>query len=172
MRLFLSLELSSETVRKIKKWRKPLEEKYPALSWTSEAQLHITLRFLGNRTPEQVKEEMNSLQLPGFLPVEYALNRTGKFGEPPSVLWLSGEFSPQVFSLARSLGSIPDERGETSQAEHFTPHITLARIKREVKSPNIRFNGRIDGTGSAVHLVRSRLDCVGASYETLYSIFS
>jgi 2'-5' RNA ligase len=169
-RLFVSLELETETVQRIEEWRKPLREKYPTLRWTSEAQLHVTLRFLGNRDPEQVAEEMEALSLLKLLPVEYTLRETGTFGNPPAVLWLSGDFAPNVFTIARRLGSIQDGEGKKSDDRCFTPHITLARVKRGDLYPDIQFSSTIQGNGNAIHLVMSSLSSSGPSYKTLHSI--
>ena len=170
MRLFVSLELSEGTLKRIKEWRNPLISRYPDLRWTGDNQLHVTLRFLGERNPGQVISEMKNLNIERFLPVEYTLNRTGIFGTPPSVLWLSGIFSSEVFSLARQLGSIPDHEGKKGGSRRFTPHITVARIRRGVRCPDIRFDRQLRGTGRVIRLAASRLTPEGPVYTTLSSI--
>jgi len=170
VRLFVALELSSDTIDFIEEWRKPLIRKYSDLRWTGGEQLHVTLRFLGDRNPDQVAGEMRNLCLEELLPIEYTISRIGQFGNPPSVLWLSGSFSSEVFSMAQRLDSIPDGEGKTGGSRHFNPHVTLARIRRGSSCPNITFSRQIAGVGSAIHLMSSNLTPDGSIYTTLFSV--
>ncbi len=170
MRLFVALQLSNGTIQEIEEWRKPLIRKYSDLRWVRDDQLHVTLRFLGDREPGQVIDQMRDLCLEELLPVEYTLSGIGQFGNPPSVLWLSGKFSSNLFSIVRLLDSIPDEEGKTGGSRRFTPHITLARIRRGASCPNIAFSRQIAGVSNAIHLVSSNLTPGGPIYTTLFSI--
>lgn len=170
MRLFVTLALSDKTVQAIEEWQKPLKGKYPSLRWTCESQFHVTLRFLGDRDPDQVACEIRALSLEDLLPAEYTLSKIGQFGNPPSVLWLSGKFSSEVFSIARRLDSIPDGDGNAGGSRCFTPHITIARVRGGTQCPTFSFNGEITGIGNAIHLINSRLTPSGHVYSTLFSI--
>lgn len=170
MRLFVSLKLSSNSIQKIEEWRKPLVEEYQDLRWTREDQLHVTLRFFGDRDPDRVISEIKALHLEDCLPVEYTLSGTGHFGNPPSVLWLSGKFSSNVFLMARGLASIPDGDGRSGGGRDFTPHVTIARLKRGGQFPSLIFDRKIAGTGSYINLISSRLTPDGPVYTNLFSI--
>ena len=165
----MALELSESTIRSIEEWREPLVKQYLDLKWTCKNQFHITLRFLGHRDPEQVISEIKALHLEEFLPVEYSLSRIGHFGKPPSVLWLSGKFSSKAFTLNRSLDSIPDGNGLSGSSRHFTPHITLARVKPGMQCPIISFHKQISGLAKAIHLMNSELTGSGPTYSTLFT---
>ena len=168
----MALELSESTVLSIEEWREPLVKQYPFLKWTRRNQFHVTLRFLGNRDPEQVISEIEALHLEGYLPAEYSLSRIGHFGKPPSVLWLSGKFSSKVYALNRCLDSIQDGSGLSGSSSHFTPHITLARVKRGKQCPIISFHRQIPGLAKAIHLMNSELTGSGPSYSTLFTAAS
>ncbi len=170
MRLFVALHLSNDTVQEIEEWRKPLIQKHPSLRWIQREQMHITLRFLGDRRADQVIREIENLSLEELFPIEYTLSRIGQFGNSPSVLWLSGKFSSNLFSIVRLLDSIPDEEGKTGGSRSFTPHVTLARIRRGVSCPNIAFNRQIAGVSNAIHLMTSNLTPNGPVYTNLFSI--
>ncbi len=170
MRLFIALELSGSSIDEIEIWRKPLRKKYPLLKWTSGNQLHVTLRFLGSVNAAEVTGKMKSLELKEFLPVEYFLTDVGSFGNPPSVVWLSGKFSPGLNTLVHRLNSIPDCDGETGESRRFTPHVTVARIKGEIQYHGLEFGPKIYGSGKAVNLISSNLTAGGPVYSNLFSI--
>jgi 2'-5' RNA ligase len=119
--LFVALELSKDTVRAIEEWRKPLVRSFPLLKWTSASQLHITMRFLGDRNPEDVIFQMKALALGELLPVEYTLSDTGSFGKPPSVIWLSGKFSSSLFTIVHRLGTFPTVTVKQERTENSFP---------------------------------------------------
>ncbi|MCD6587381.1 MAG: RNA 2',3'-cyclic phosphodiesterase [Candidatus Fermentibacteraceae bacterium] len=170
MRLFVALELSQDTTQAIQEWRKPMADMFPVLRWTSENQLHITLRFLGNSNPDDVIFQMKTLALEELLPVEYTLSETGNFGEPPFVIWLSGKFSSSLFTMARRLEHIPDGYGKTGETRKFIPHVTIARVNPGVQCPRLNLDTSIGGAAQAVSLIESELTSDGPVYSILYSV--
>ena len=108
------------------------------------ANLHLTLRFLGNvdeirlRTLETLLE---AIQAPPF---ELGLDRVGAFGSGrlKRVLWLglstgaepAGELAVKVEQACRGAGLEPEERP-------FRPHITLARARDRRGAPEPALDG-------------------------------
>ncbi len=170
MRLFAALELPGSAIQAIHKWREPLIKKHPFLRWTREDQLHLTLRFLGDREAHEVIREMKDLSLEELLPIEYTFNRTGTFGNPPSVLWLSGKFSSSLLSITQLLDSIPDEDNRTGGSRLFIPHVTIARARRGKQCPVFDLNRQITGSCNFLSLINSRLSADGPAYSTLFTI--
>ena len=170
MRLFVALKLSPTDVQSIEKWRKPLMLKYPFLRWTRDSQLHVTLRFLGERDPDLVIPEIKNLTLEELLPAEYTLTQTGRFGTPPSVLWLSGRFSSGVYTMAERLNSIPDGYGKSGESRPFIPHVTLVRIERGTYCPVISYDESITGACHSIHLISSRLTENGPVYSSIFKL--
>lgn len=170
MRLFVALKLSPTDIQFIEKWRKPLILRYPSLRWTLDSQLHVTLRFLGERDPDLVIPEIKNLALEELLPAEYTLTQTGRFGKPPSVLWLSGRFSSGVYTMAERLNSIPDGYGKGGGGRPFIPHVTLARIGRAEHCPLPVFDRQVKGICNSISLINSRLAANGPAYSTFFTI--
>ncbi len=170
MRLFVALELSRDSIQALELWRKPLVIKYPLLKWTSESQLHITLRFLGDCNPDDVIPKMKTLALRELLPVEYTLSDIGDFGKPPFVIWLSGKFSSSLYTMASRLEHIPDEHGNTGETGRFIPHVTIARVRSGVQCPRLNPDISIQGAAQSVNLVESVLTSKGPVYSTLYTV--
>ncbi|MCK5034438.1 MAG: RNA 2',3'-cyclic phosphodiesterase [Candidatus Sabulitectum sp.] len=172
MRLFAALELSESAIQTIHAWREPLIKKHPSLHWTRKDQLHVTLRFLGDREAHEVIREMKDLSLEELLPIEYTFNTTGTFGTHPSVLWLSGKFSSSLLSITQLLDSIPDQDNRTGGSRPFIPHVTIARAGRGEQCPAFDFNRQITGSFNSISLIGSRLAANGPAHSTLFTISS
>ena len=170
MRLFIALGISDSLTGVIHRWQNSQAKQYPALKWTGENRLHLTLRFLGNLKPQKIIDAMKALNLTEFLPLEYTLSRSGSFGNPATVAWLSGSFAPQLFLIANRLASIPCEQGKTGEERSFFPHITVARAKRGSSSSVPSFNQEVKETSNSIHLMNSRLTRYGPVYSTVYTL--
>lgn len=166
MRLFLALEPSRKVQVRITHCLETFRKKYPDLKWVSSENYHLTLRFLGDMTPESVISELAFFNPSPMLPVEFTLTRSGTFGVPPSVLWLSGDFSEGVYTIADKLGALPDGNGRTGRMP-FRPHISVARPGRDGSLPGADWRGRIHGVFHDVKLVSSVLTPQGPVYTTL-----
>lgn len=169
MRLFAALEIPSGVKDSIWSLFEPVRQRYANLKWVSSGNLHLTLRFFGECHPDEVLKRIRMLQLERSLPVDFVLDRTGTFGRPPSVLWVSGSFSPGLYKMASKLARIPGEDG-TPGPDRFIPHVTLARAKRgdTVPRPDVTFS--IRERSATVSLIESRLTRKGPVYTNLESI--
>ena len=123
------------------------------LRWVTRAQLHVTLRFLGERTPDAIER------------VKRALAR-------PRTLWLSGtRGAAELTALAALLEDALAEAGIPRERRPFVPHLTLARCNGEPLSPALlRALERVppvSWTCCGIELVRSRLTPRGAIYTPI-----
>ncbi len=106
-------------------------------SWTAPEKIHLTLRFLGETTEAQCAQLAQGLapivaQQP---PMHLALQGMGCFPNfrSPNVLWLGisgalaelGRLQMQVEHLAQASGFAAERRP-------FAPHLTIARVQRNV----------------------------------------
>lgn len=117
------------------------------IRWTDPARVHVTLRFLGDATPDRIAalDERLARTAARFGPVALEATRTGAFPdwERARVLWLGLADAGPLAALAgavekdaRSVGFEPEERP-------FRAHLTLGRVK----------GGR--GIGRAIEAVRA-----------------
>lgn len=170
MRLFIAVKISDSLTGVIRNWQKSMAKLHPEPGWTKQNQLHLTLRFLGNREPGGVISAMNTLNLHELLPLEYTLSRSGSFGNPSSIFWLSGSFSPAIFSIVHRLASIPDQQGKPGDERSFSPHITIARVPRGSVCSVPVFNEQVKEVSNSIHLMNSRLTPEGPVYSTLFTV--
>lgn len=169
MRLFIALELPGETRSGLHELLAGERERFSHLRWTSPDNLHVTLRFLGDLDPRAISHRLGEMDLASLLPVEFSLFRTGTFGSPPRVLWVSGRFSHSVNRLASVLGEIPDDRNDTAQGR-FMPHVTVARAPRGSSIPSVTLPGELRGLAGSVTLFNSTLTSEGPVYERIFQV--
>jgi 2'-5' RNA ligase len=102
----------------------------PDYRWVSPANLHLTLRFLGNLPPElfeAVRVALASVRRPPF---RMAVGAPGMFGSParPRVIWLGiTEGGESLTSLADAVEGSTRVAGLEPADHPFQAHLTLAR---------------------------------------------
>jgi 2'-5' RNA ligase len=139
--------------------------------------IHITLRFLGDVTPDMVDRIHGEMQQVQFQPFEVNVKGVGVFPNPRhiSVVWagirqgaseLRAVFD-QLEPRLQALGFAPDYKG-------FSPHLTIARVKtgrnRDALAEQLRtLEGFEFGTVKAecLRLKRSVLTPQGPIYSVL-----
>ena len=108
-----------------------LAEPRPGVNWTSPAQLHLTLRFLGDVPEEKIESvtaHLTSVHVePFLLPVE----DIGVFPPkgPPRVIWIGvGRGHPHLHQLRQRVDDALLAAGLLDlDVRSFHPHVTLAR---------------------------------------------
>jgi RNA 2',3'-cyclic 3'-phosphodiesterase len=142
MRLFVAVDLSIQVVERLARFQTELREVLKE-RWANEVRLrcvkapnvHLTLKFLGDVTPEMIpviEETLAKLCKPLF-PFEVECRGVGAFPDvsQPRILWAGlDETSAEVLgllqkALERDLGRI----GVEKETRPFAPHVTLARVK-------------------------------------------
>lgn len=103
------------------------------INWVNPATLHLTLCFLGNTTPAQIKYILRESQgifgnLESF---QLELKGLGKFGSGsnPKVLWVGFEANDALSNLAGQTKEMVRRAGFDDDERAFRPHLTLGRIK-------------------------------------------
>lgn len=133
MRLFLAIYPSDAAVDHLRKVQAVLRPIAPEANFTRDVNLHLTLQFFGETSPEQLERLRETLRttLAGGGDLNLAATQLVLF--PPSggarvvAARVGGESTDQLLLVqsaveraARSMGFRPEEK-------RFTPHITLAR---------------------------------------------
>jgi len=178
IRSFIAFDIESASVlERITEMQKMLAETGADLKFVEPKNIHITVRFLGNITPNMVDRIFEGMQKVQFVPFDVNIQGVGAFPDMryPRVVWagireganqLRGIFS-QLEPYLRSLGFAPDPKG-------FSPHLTIARVKGgRNKAALVKFlveNANYEiGTVRAecLRLKRSDLTPKGPIYSTL-----
>lgn len=131
MRLFFALPLPGRIRRALSALRTDLG----GARWVPEAQLHLTLRFLGEvddaaaaRVIERVHAERRDAPWPA---VRMAMRGVGVFGGArPRVLWAAVDPPEPARRIAESLERAVVAAGLPAERRPFAAHVTLARLRR------------------------------------------
>lgn len=140
VRLFVAVELEAAVARAVDDVRRTLTAANAwlgarALRWVDAAQVHLTLRFVGEVTPE-VGEAL-SRALDTTVPVAPFALTLGRPG------WLPGPARPRVLTFDAVSGADDLRRvhafverlvtgaGIAADSRAFVPHVTLARVRDE-----------------------------------------
>lgn len=133
-RSFIAIEIPKKTKRKLMALARSLRKEGIRASWLREPALHLSLRFLGDISPDERAAIESGLDAvcARTAPFALAVEGVGVFPNPrlPRVLWagVSGDvdalqlLAEAVEDLARSAGFEP-------MRKRFKPHITLARFR-------------------------------------------
>ena len=148
----------------------------PEFRWTLNANLHLTVRFLGHlefAMAEQIADRLVDADLAGF---DLRLGEIGSFkrGRLARVVWLGlAEGAADSKQLAVSVESECARAGLEPETRPFSPHLTLgrARARDGAQLPDLPAAPRIEAwRASELILYQSRLGRAGAVYEPLRTI--
>ncbi len=162
-RCFVSIDLPAALQQAAQEVQRALRPLAPQLRYTSPENLHLTLKFLGEVSPDQVLAVRERLRTVETSPVTLTLNGAGVFS--PRIVWLavSGADALQQKIDAALEGLFTPER-------RFMGHVTIARTKRmpESLSGTVR---QLDMSNAPVSvrsfsLQESHLSHLGPTYET------
>ena len=113
------------------------------INWVKNAQLHLTLKFLGHTPESSINNVIDNVEkiTPNIKPFDLKIDETGCFPVPtrPRVLWLGVEgHTLPLISMVNQLRECLDTLGFPSEEREYFPHITLARIRYPQRfTPNI-----------------------------------
>ena len=181
IRAFIALNLPADAVQKAMeiqtRLRQAAGEAGMRVGWVRPANMHLTLKFLGDIVPESTVAIAAALQqgLAGRPALELSLRGVGAFPDParPRVLWLglhtAGEALP---ALAGDVEAWLDELGFPREKRPYHPHLTLGRVKagRADLVSALAEEPVCDCTASEVVLYESRLMKQGAEYKAINRI--
>ena len=175
-RLFLALELPSETRSAVVEWRSGALDARSDLRPVAPEALHVTLVFLGY----QYEKEIGRIWSTAF---EAVRAHPAPFLEPADVVPVPRARDPRLFALdlvdpAGDCGALQLAASDALAAARFYkpekrpfwPHVTLARVKRDVRRAPPLGGDRPSiepFTAPLVTLYRSVLRREGARYEPL-----
>ena len=184
-RLFVALELPDEVLALLEQLIGHWQTGWPGqIRWVPPANLHLTLKFLGNCPPEQAGPIADRLagRVPQHLPIALSTERVGVFPgwTAPRVVWLglTGDLT-RLSHLQRAVEEGLIELGFPAERRPFRPHLTLGRVRdgtpdgvRRRIGDLARRAARPDPiafTAGRVSLMRSHLGRSGATYDRLAS---
>ncbi len=181
VRAFLAIELPQDALVRVGQVQQIVRDALPDLAYVRPNMVHITLKFLGN-VPATLVPEIERLAAPavgGYRPFRVVISGLGVFpsADSPRVIWLgiTGDVTP-LSKLAVSLDEALARLNLPREARAFSPHLTLARVRRRLSRSELVSLGnvahrlrevRIEFVVTHVSLMRSHLQRGGAVYERL-----
>jgi RNA 2',3'-cyclic 3'-phosphodiesterase len=179
IRSFIAVDIPSLLRERFAVLQDELRQTRADVKWTRPEGIHLTLKFLGSVSPEDL-DKIGSAVAPAVLETKkfhLRVQGTGSFPSErnPRVVWIGiREGVEEITRLQRLVDEKAAEAGFPPETRPFTPHLTLGRVRSSKGKPaltaGLERNREIDfgdfGVGE-VCLFRSDLRPSGAIYTTL-----
>jgi len=160
MRIFVGIDLDPEVRARISRFLEGVEGFAPDARWVRPESLHITLKFIGEQTPDQVDAITERLQRieSGILEIRSAGYGFFPTAKAPRVFWIGIQAGPQLAALAENIDVATTELGVPGEDRPYSPHLTLARGGGRSGSPKWR---KGDGPNATFAVLEKRLAAMG-----------
>ncbi|MFC1631709.1 RNA 2',3'-cyclic phosphodiesterase [Candidatus Omnitrophota bacterium] len=179
LRSFIALELSEEIHRQLKQAQDQLKAAQADVKWVDPQGIHLTLRFLGNVSPQLLEEIKPQLEELGQSHRQFKLEikQLGAFPkiEYPRVIWIGIEQGKdRALKLAEDLEQRLLNFGFQKEKREFKPHLTLGRVRSAQNREQLKnLLQSVTITPSAMQAVnlclfKSTLTPQGAIYQPLH----
>lgn len=135
MRTFIAIDLNEEIKANINQLIEKLDIGNPGIKWVEKNGMHLTLKFLGNISPEKSSSIQSSLEkaVGEFSSFPLILRGTGFFPpgkKIPRVLWVGIEKNESLQSLQARVEEEMEKLHFPKEKRKFHPHLTLGRVKK------------------------------------------
>ena len=132
VRLFAAVELPDV----IRSQLAGLQKDFPGIRWAASENMHLTLRFIGETGRKEADKARNALREVRVAPFFLCLRGLGLFERRRQVvLWGGLESSASLLELKRQAdAALAEGIGLRTDQGHFSPHITLSRIRTGVST--------------------------------------
>jgi 2'-5' RNA ligase len=178
VRIFIAIDLPSPIRERIKECQAALSVAEAKLTFVNADSAHITLKFIGEVDPSQLDPIIAALNTIRFMAFPFevagiAVNNP----RSPRVIWGNVQDKGACAALHQQIESVLVPFGIPREGRKFTPHVTLARVKRPHPSlsPALRrlaedYLGQ--GEAQSIKLKKSTLLPAGPQYEDLFEVRS
>jgi 2'-5' RNA ligase len=138
MRLFVALDIDDSIRTRIARFLDGVCEFAPDARWARPESLHVTLKFIGEQSGEDVVKIKQALETIAAKTFEINFRGYGFFpgARAPRVFWIGVEGGPSLTSLAASVDETLALFGIPKEEHAFNAHLTLARGGRRSGSPH------------------------------------
>lgn len=136
-RVFTGLPIPADICRQLSR----MQGGIAGARWTSVADLHLTLSFIGEVDNAQLEELDAALQdvfAPAF---DFCLAGTGSFaqGKWPNVLWMGVDAPPDLLQLKQQIDGALRAADIPHETRKYAPHVTMARLRHAEPDEVARF---------------------------------
>jgi 2'-5' RNA ligase len=184
MRLFFAVEIPQEVQKQIYESLSPLRKQWPKIRWIPSANLHITLKFLGEVSegliPKVQKCAKDCVSEISLSPFKMTFSRIGAFPglKSPRVIWCGVEGCTEMLSnLAGHLETKLEVLGFQKEKRPYRAHLTVAKVNPEQRGvdlePYVKDYEKTIFAGISVNMIslmQSVLNPHGAVYQRIHQI--
>lgn len=178
LRTFVAVDIAPAVASRVARLIGELRGGKASVKWVVEANLHLTLQFLGDVEPTRIPEIAAAIEqaAANVDPFEMTCRGIGAFPnlDRPRTLWVGVEEGrDEICELQRRIEAALAEQGFRPEARQFHPHLTLGRVKHSPPREIARMlEGRENFTAgstevSEVVLYSSELAKEGPTYTAL-----
>jgi 2'-5' RNA ligase len=180
IRTFIAIEIPQDLRKKLSDYAIKLKNPDDKISWVSEDNLHLTLKFIGNIKTDKIdtiKKAIADVSL-GYTAFTAVVQGMGVFpGERnPRVVWIGiKDGEEKICKIFKNLEEKLSTIGISKDDRPYVPHFTLGRIKyiKDVKAFSdkiLNYKEYLFGSFAVcgISLIKSTLTPKGSIYEVLY----
>jgi RNA 2',3'-cyclic 3'-phosphodiesterase len=183
MRAFIAIDLPQAIKKHLSQLEEKLQTRLSGVKWVEPANIHITLKFLGEidtQTKTPVSAALNEIAAEtAAFPVR--ISSAGAFPDTkyPRIVWLgASQGNSQAGQIAAKLEESMEKLGFARENREFSCHLTIARVKqgndklklaegiaeidRQLSASCLEF------TAEKITLFKSTLSAKGPLYEKLH----
>jgi len=185
MRTFIALEFPSEVKDSLERLQGQLKEAAADVKWVEPRNIHLTLKFLGERDEKKIKEIAQALEESAGNKKSFtvSLSCLGAFPEInyPRVIWVGVEKGgAEICAIAEELEEKISRLGIPKEKRQFSAHATIGRTRSAKNRAQLTrklarlsgeaFKEQIEFFAERITLFKSTLGPKGALYEPLKEI--
>jgi len=186
MRLFIAVDLSQNILNKIEEITADFKKHTPptALKWVETENLHLTVKFIGELQESKLQHLKDLLfqSLCHQAPFEIGVSGLGMYPTKnnPRVIWLGITGEKPLIQIHKTLDQNLAELGIKPEGRPFSPHLTIARVRKNVDSSAVKSIGKtvsqftVEPLGAIsidqVQLYKSVLTPTGPIYTSLLAV--
>lgn len=128
IRAFICVTISDDAIKEVARVQEVLANKMFTGKMTELENLHLTLKFLGEISKEQVEKIKEKLKEVKFKPFEAKLGLAGTFGRRgnPRIVWVKVN-GDELWKLQKQVDDAVKDFFKPEQ--EFMSHMTVARVK-------------------------------------------
>ena len=182
MRTFIAIPLPAQIKKRLSDLQDQLRASGAEVKWVEPQNIHLTLKFLGERDEKKIEKIMAVLDdtVKGKLRFSIRISQLGAFPriDSPRVIWVGisqGEEETKI--IAQELEEKIARLGIPKEDRPFSSHITLGRTRsaknlenlvRELNNAGVNWKTEgLEFTVNQITLFKSTLTSRGPTYETL-----
>jgi RNA 2',3'-cyclic 3'-phosphodiesterase len=140
MRIFIALDIDDSIRQRILRFLEDVRGFAPEARWVRAESLHVTLKFIGEKRPEEIEQIKHALSGIHADPFDVTFRGYGFFPTATSarVFWVGIEAPTALAKLATAVDEATAALGLPREEHPFNPHLTLARGGRGSGDPRRR----------------------------------